>query len=52
MAAMVATPAMAARPTLFTITNIHFETNSSACDMGIQMSFDTDCITEGGIGGG
>jgi hypothetical protein len=30
----------------FKQTNIHFETNASACDMGIQMSFDTDGITE------
>lgn len=31
----------------FKITNIHFETNASACDMGIQMSFDTDGVSEG-----
>ena len=31
----------------FKVTNIHFETNASACDMGIQMIFDTDGITEG-----
>ena len=49
LAALAATPAMAARPTPFKITNIHFETNSSACDMGIQMSFDTGGITEGEI---
>jgi len=30
----------------FKITNIHFETNASACDMGIQMSFDTDGVSE------
>lgn len=43
-------PAMAAAPPgPFKITNIHFETNSSACDMGIQFSFDTDGITEGEI---
>ena len=29
----------------FKITNIHFETNASACDMGIQISFDTDGIS-------
>jgi hypothetical protein len=33
----------------FKITNIHFETNSSACDMGIQISFDTDGLTEGEV---
>lgn len=38
------TPATAAEP--FKITNIHFETNASACDMGIQISFDTDGISE------
>jgi hypothetical protein len=41
--------AMAAPPVPFKQTNIHFETNSSACDMGIQMSFDTDGITEGEV---
>jgi hypothetical protein len=30
----------------FKITNIHFETNATACDMGIQMSFDTDGVSE------
>ncbi len=49
LAALAATPAMAARPTPFKITNIHFETNSSAYDMGIRMSFDTGGITEGEI---
>jgi len=33
----------------FKITNIHFETNSSACDMGIQISFDTDGVAEGSV---
>jgi hypothetical protein len=33
----------------FKQTNIHFETNASACDMGIQISFDTDGITEGSV---
>jgi hypothetical protein len=33
----------------FKLTNIHFETNSSACDMGIQIFFDTDGITEGSV---
>lgn len=43
------TPAIADRETPFKQTNIHFETNSSACDMGIQMSFDTDGITRGKV---
>ena len=43
----VTSPAAAAKPQPFKLTNIHFETNSSACDMGIQISFDTDGITEG-----
>ena len=49
-ALVVATTALAtAQPEPFKITNIHFETNASACDMGIQMSFDTDGITEGEV---
>jgi hypothetical protein len=31
----------------FKVANIHFETNASACDMGIQIIFDTDGITAG-----
>jgi len=42
--AAAAGPAAGAEP--FKITNIHFETNASACDMGIQISFDTDGISE------
>jgi len=42
-------PALAARPEPFKQTNIHFETNATACDMGIQMSFDTDGLTEGEV---
>ena len=42
-------PATAAPPEPFKLTNIHFETNASACDMGIQISFDTDGITEGSV---
>jgi hypothetical protein len=42
-------PAVAAKPEPFKQTNIHFETNASACDMGIQMSFDTDGLTEGEV---
>jgi len=29
--------------------NIHFETNASACDMGAQILFDTEGITEGSV---
>jgi len=49
--AVMTIPAEGARPTPFKITNIHFETNASACDMGIQMAFDTDGITEGTVEG-
>ena len=45
--AAVTTPANGAEP--FKITNIHFETNASACDMGIQISFDTDGVSEGSV---
>jgi hypothetical protein len=41
--------AHAARPTPFKVANIHFETNASACDMGIQIKFDTDGITSGSV---
>lgn len=34
-------------PEPFKVTNIHFETNASACDMGIQLSFDTEGIVDG-----
>jgi hypothetical protein len=30
----------------FKFMNIHFETNASGCDMGIQILFDTDGVTE------
>ena len=33
----------------FKVANIHIETNASACDMGIQILFDTDGITEGSV---
>lgn len=33
----------------FKVTNIHFETNASACDMGIQIGFDTEGIVDGAI---
>ncbi len=49
LAAAATTPATAAPPEPFKLTNIHFETNASACDMGIQISFDTDGITEGSV---
>lgn len=39
--------ANAAEP--FKITNIHFEANASGCDMGIQISFDTDGVSEGSV---
>lgn len=55
VSALVASPATADRhdqPELpFKQTNIHFETNASACDMGIQMRFDTDGVTEGEVEG-
>ncbi|MGH6933944.1 MAG: hypothetical protein ACREEE_16125, partial [Dongiaceae bacterium] len=41
--------AKAAPPQPFKLANIHFETNASACDMGIQMVFDTGGITEGSV---
>jgi hypothetical protein len=48
LAAVATTPATAAKQP-FEQTNIHFETNASACDMGIQMSFDTDGVTRGSV---
>lgn len=42
-------PVSAVETEPFKITNIHFETNASACDMGIQMSFDTDGVSEGSV---
>ena len=39
----------AAPPEPFKVANIHFETNASACDMGIQLIFDTEGITEGSV---
>jgi hypothetical protein len=33
----------------FKVANIHFETNASACDMGIQIKFDTDGIIRGSV---
>ncbi len=40
---------MAAPPQPFKLTNIHFETNASGCDLGIQIAFDTDGVTQGEI---
>ncbi len=47
--ALVTGSAVAAPTQPFKITNIHFETNASACDMGIQISFDTNGLTEGEV---
>jgi hypothetical protein len=47
--AAVATTLATAAELPFKQTNIHFETNASACDMGIQMSFDTDGVTRGSV---
>jgi hypothetical protein len=33
----------------FKVANVHFETNASACDMGIQIIFDTGGVTEGTV---
>jgi hypothetical protein len=38
-----------APPEPFKVAKIHFETNASACDMGIQIAFDTDGITDGSV---
>ncbi len=51
LSALAAMPATAALEAPFKQTNIHFETNASACDMGIQMSFDTEGVTEGEVEG-
>jgi hypothetical protein len=47
--AAVSAPVTAVELEPFKQTNIHFETNASACDMGIQISFDTDGITVGEV---
>jgi hypothetical protein len=47
--AAVATTLATAGEQKFKQTNIHFETNASACDMGIQMSFDTEGVTRGSV---
>ncbi len=33
----------------FKVTNVHFETNATACDMGAQIGFDTEGLTEGTV---
>jgi hypothetical protein len=45
--AAAATSGSASEP--FKLTNIHFETNASACDMGIQISFDTEGVSRGSV---
>ncbi len=47
--AFAATAASAGATEPFKLTNIHFEANASACDMGVQMSFDTDGLSEGSV---
>jgi hypothetical protein len=49
LAAAATASAAVAPPEPFKLTNIHFETNASACDMGIQIFFDTDGITQGEV---
>ena len=49
LAAAATTSATAAPPEPFKLTNIHFESNASACDMGIQISFDTGGVSEGWV---
>src|SRR5262249_49654943 len=43
------TMAQSAQAAGFKIANIHFETNASACDMGIRIAFDTEGLTEGRV---
>jgi hypothetical protein len=47
LGAAVSSLATASWAAPFKVTNIHFETNASACDMGIQLIFDTEGIIEG-----
>ena len=44
-----AASALASETEPFKLTNIHFEANASACDMGIQISFDTDGVSAGSV---
>jgi hypothetical protein len=48
-AGLASTMAQSAQAAGFKIANIHFETNASACDMGIQIAFDTQGVTEGAV---
>ena len=48
LTAAATTPTTAAEEP-FKQTNIHFETNASACDMGIQMSWDAEGLTRGSV---
>jgi hypothetical protein len=47
--AAAANSAWASETEPFKLTNIHFETNASACDMGIQISFDTEGVSKGSV---
>jgi hypothetical protein len=47
LGAAVSTLGAASWAAPFKVANIHFETNASACDMGIQLIFDTEGIIEG-----
>jgi hypothetical protein len=49
LGAAVSTLATASWAAPFKVTNVHFETNASACDMGIQLIFDTEGIIEGSV---
>ena len=48
-AGLASTMAQSAQAAGFKIANIHFETNASACDMGIRIAFDTEGLTEGRV---
>ena len=45
VSAAISPNAIAENESPFKQTNIHFETNATACDMGIQISFDTAGVT-------
>src|SRR5262245_13538423 len=47
--AALAAQAEPAPATPFKVANVHFETNASACDMGAQIKFDTEGITDGSV---
>ena len=46
---MAARERQAAKAGGFKVTNVHFETNASACDMGAQIGFDTEGLVEGTV---